>query len=193
MSSIDQLHVILGNFGCLIVERSGSDVWAFLLSHDILYHHRKNIIVVKQLIYNDISSTKVRLFVRRGMSIKSVVYFAAFLASPHLPIARLMCSLPDRYLLPNSVIHYIMEQHLYQSMYVSRISCLWDISGRVLTDVLAACLLTPDRTAPTSVPLEITPTPTPAPPPSLPQTPSVEERDKKFFVPGKGAVSAHKV
>lgn len=31
---------------------------------------RKNIIVVKQLIYNDISSTKVRLFVRRGMSIK---------------------------------------------------------------------------------------------------------------------------
>ena len=35
-----QLHVILGNFGCLIVERSGSDVWAFLLSHDILYHHR---------------------------------------------------------------------------------------------------------------------------------------------------------
>jgi nicotinamide mononucleotide adenylyltransferase len=35
-----QLHVILGRFGCLIVERAGSDVWAFLLSHDILYHHR---------------------------------------------------------------------------------------------------------------------------------------------------------
>lgn len=34
------LHVILGRFGCLIVERAGSDVWAFLLSHDILYHHR---------------------------------------------------------------------------------------------------------------------------------------------------------
>lgn len=69
------------------MERAGSDVWAFLLSHDILYHHRwansstgskgleltlrrRNVIVIKQLIYNDISSTKVRLFVRRGMSIK---------------------------------------------------------------------------------------------------------------------------
>lgn len=65
-----QLHIILGHFGCLIIERTGSDVWAFLLSHDILHYYRKNIIVVKQLIYNDISSTKVRLFVRRGMSIK---------------------------------------------------------------------------------------------------------------------------
>lgn len=34
------LHIILGRFGCLIVERAGSDVWAFLLSHDILYRHR---------------------------------------------------------------------------------------------------------------------------------------------------------
>ncbi|WVN88019.1 nicotinate (nicotinamide) nucleotide adenylyltransferase [Cryptococcus depauperatus CBS 7841] len=81
------LHIILGRFGCLIVERAGSDVWAFLLSHDILYHHRRNVIVIKQLIYNDISSTKVRLFVRRGMSIK--------------------------YLLPNSVIQYIHDQKLY--------------------------------------------------------------------------------
>ncbi|WRT69137.1 nicotinate (nicotinamide) nucleotide adenylyltransferase [Kwoniella shivajii] len=82
------LHVILGRFGCLIVERAGSDVWAFLLSHDILYHHRRNVIVIKQLIYNDISSTKVRLFVRRGMSIK--------------------------YLLPNSVIQYIYDNKLYR-------------------------------------------------------------------------------
>ncbi|KAG8958976.1 hypothetical protein FRC03_008562 [Tulasnella sp. 419] len=82
------LHIILGRFGCLIVERTGSDVWAFLLSHDLLYQYRKNVIVVKQLIYNDISSTKVRLFVRRGMSIK--------------------------YLLPNSVIQYIYDHNLYR-------------------------------------------------------------------------------
>ncbi|WVR08991.1 nicotinate (nicotinamide) nucleotide adenylyltransferase [Kwoniella sp. DSM 27419] len=82
------LHIILGRFGCLIVERAGSDVWAFLLSHDILYQHRRNVIVIKQLIYNDISSTKVRLFVRRGMSIK--------------------------YLLPNSVIQYIYDNKLYR-------------------------------------------------------------------------------
>lgn len=82
------LHHILGGYGCLIVERTGSDVWSFLLSHDILYHHRRNVIVVKQLIYNDISSSKVRLFVRRGMSIK--------------------------YLLPNSVIQYIHDKRMYR-------------------------------------------------------------------------------
>ncbi|KAK4688350.1 nicotinamide mononucleotide adenylyltransferase, partial [Tremellales sp. Uapishka_1] len=90
------LHVILGRFGCLIVERAGSDVWAFLLSHDLLYHHRRNVIVIKQLIYNDISSTKVRLFVRRGMSIK--------------------------YLLPNSVIQYIYDQKLYRVPKIDTIS-----------------------------------------------------------------------
>ncbi|ODV61827.1 nicotinamide/nicotinic acid mononucleotide adenylyltransferase [Ascoidea rubescens DSM 1968] len=78
---------ILGNYGCLIVERTGSDVRSFLLGHDILYQHRKNILVIKQLIYNDISSTKVRLFLRRNMSV--------------------------RYLLPNSVIKYIRKHHLY--------------------------------------------------------------------------------
>lgn len=81
------LHHILGNYGCLIVERTGSDVRSFLLSHDIMYEHRKNILVIKQLIYNDISSTKVRLFIRRNMSVQ--------------------------YLLPNSVIRYIQEHNLY--------------------------------------------------------------------------------
>ncbi|AMD22361.1 HGR022Cp [Eremothecium sinecaudum] len=81
------LHHILVQYGCLIVERTGSDVRSFLLSHDILYQHRRNILVIKQLIYNDISSTKVRLFIRRGMSVQ--------------------------YLLPNSVIRYIQEHGLY--------------------------------------------------------------------------------
>lgn len=81
------LHHILGKYGCLIVERTGSDVRSFLLSHDILYEHRKNIMVIKQLIYNDISSTKIRLFIRRGMSVQ--------------------------YLLPNSVIRYIQQHNLY--------------------------------------------------------------------------------
>lgn len=83
----NDLHHILGSYGCLIVERTGSDVRSFLLSHDILYEHRKNILVIKQLIYNDISSTKVRLFIRRGMSVQ--------------------------YLLPNLVIRYIHEHKLY--------------------------------------------------------------------------------
>lgn len=81
------LHHILGRYGCLIVERTGADVWSFLLSHDIMYEHRRNVLVIKQLIYNDISSTKIRLFIRRGMSVQ--------------------------YLLPNSVIRYIQEHRLY--------------------------------------------------------------------------------
>ncbi|SNX85624.1 probable NMA2 - nicotinate-nucleotide adenylyltransferase [Melanopsichium pennsylvanicum] len=82
------LHHILGQYGCLIVERTGADVWSFLLSHDLLWKYRRNLKIVKQTIYNDISSSKVRLFVRRGQSIK--------------------------YLLPNSVIQYIEHQGLYR-------------------------------------------------------------------------------
>lgn len=81
------LHHILGRYGCLIVERTGSDVRSFLLSHDIMYEHRRNVLLIKQLIYNDISSTKVRLFIRRGMSVQ--------------------------YLIPNSVIRYIQDHGLY--------------------------------------------------------------------------------
>ncbi|MCO5555773.1 hypothetical protein L7F22_009318 [Adiantum nelumboides] len=82
------LHHILGKYGCMIVERTGADVWSFLLSHDLLWRYRKNLKIVKQTIFNDISSSKVRLFVRRGQSIK--------------------------YLLPNSVIHYIEQHHMYR-------------------------------------------------------------------------------
>lgn len=82
------LHHILGQYGCLIVERTGADVWSFLLSHDLLWKYRRNLKIVKQTIYNDISSSKIRLFVRRGQSIK--------------------------YLLPNSVIQYIEKEGLYR-------------------------------------------------------------------------------
>ncbi|KAI7871765.1 hypothetical protein BDF14DRAFT_1718214 [Spinellus fusiger] len=35
-----QLHHIVGYYGCVIVERTSTDVYGFLLSHDILYQHR---------------------------------------------------------------------------------------------------------------------------------------------------------
>ncbi|PVU91940.1 hypothetical protein BB559_003923 [Furculomyces boomerangus] len=85
----EDLHHILGTYGCMVVERTGTDVWEFLLSHDMLYEYRKNIHVVKQAIYNDISSSKVRLFVKRNKSIK--------------------------YLVPDSVMKYISDFKLYIS------------------------------------------------------------------------------
>ncbi|KAI7854245.1 hypothetical protein BDC45DRAFT_508994 [Circinella umbellata] len=83
------LHHIVGHYGCVIIERTGTDVYGFLLSHDILYQHRMNVTVIKQLIHNDISSTKVRLFIKRDMSIK--------------------------YLSPNPVIDYIHQYGLYKA------------------------------------------------------------------------------
>lgn len=84
----EDLKHILGRYGCMIVERTGSDVRSFLLSHDIMYENRHNVLVIKQLIYNDISSTMVRLSIRRNMSVQ--------------------------YLTPSSVIRYIYEKKLYR-------------------------------------------------------------------------------
>ena len=54
---------------------------------DNLARWRNNIHLIPQLIQNDISSTKVRLFLRRGLSV--------------------------RYLLPAAVVDYIEENNLY--------------------------------------------------------------------------------
>ena len=79
-----QLEHILGRYGCFIIERAGSDVDEALES---LSTWRDNIYVIRQMIHNDVSSTKIRLFLRRGMSIQ--------------------------YLLPASVIEYIEQNRLY--------------------------------------------------------------------------------
>jgi nicotinamide mononucleotide adenylyltransferase len=54
---------------------------------DSLARWRDNIHLISQLIQNDVSSTKVRLFLRRGLSV--------------------------RYLLPMSVVDYIEQNGLY--------------------------------------------------------------------------------
>ncbi|KAI9090820.1 hypothetical protein DFS34DRAFT_584891 [Phlyctochytrium arcticum] len=81
------VHKILGTHGCVIIERPGADISEYMLKNDILYEHRHNIYGVKQHISNDISSTKLRLFVKRKFSIK--------------------------YLAPDSVIQYIDDNKLY--------------------------------------------------------------------------------
>lgn len=68
-----QLHHILGDYGCIVLERTGSDTHSFLLVNDILYQHRRNVFVVKQLIHNDISSSKVRQVVECRDSVDACV------------------------------------------------------------------------------------------------------------------------
>lgn len=79
------LDHILGRYGAFIVERSGTDIDEALAA---LQPWRDNIHVIQQLIQNDVSSTKIRLFLRREMSV--------------------------RYLIPAPVIRYIEQHHLYE-------------------------------------------------------------------------------
>ncbi|KAJ3481645.1 hypothetical protein NLI96_g7521 [Meripilus lineatus] len=78
------LDHILGRYGVLIIERAGADMDQAI---DNLARWRHNIHLIHQLIQNDVSSTKVRLFLRRGLSV--------------------------RYLLPAPVVDYIEAHGLY--------------------------------------------------------------------------------
>ncbi|KAI9826557.1 MAG: hypothetical protein M1832_006153 [Thelocarpon impressellum] len=78
------LDHILGRYGTFIVERTGTDIDDALAS---LQQWKDNIYVIQQLIQNDVSSTKIRLFLRREMSVQ--------------------------YLIPAPVIRYIEEHDLY--------------------------------------------------------------------------------
>lgn len=80
----EDLDRILGHYGAFILERSGTDIDDALLT---LQQYRDNIRVIPQLIQNDVSSTKIRLFRKRGKSI--------------------------RYYIPDQVVDYIYEHDLY--------------------------------------------------------------------------------
>lgn len=93
--SQSDLNHILGTHGLFIIERSGSDISDALAplkewSDAMGKHWMENIHVVRQLIANDISSTRIRQFLRQGMSVQ--------------------------YLLPNVVIEYIRERGLYREV-----------------------------------------------------------------------------
>lgn len=83
--SPNDLDVILREYGAFIIERSGTDVDEALAT---LQQYRNNIWVISQVIQNDISSTKVRLFLKKDLSV--------------------------RYLIPDPVVEYIDEHHLFE-------------------------------------------------------------------------------
>lgn len=89
-----QLHHILGRYGTYIIERAESEIDHSLFSTSSVHSrsplalYRNQIYLVPQLVRNDVSSTKVRLFVRKGMSVE--------------------------YLIPGVVVKYIKRHGLYQ-------------------------------------------------------------------------------
>lgn len=80
----EDLDHILGKFGVFVIERAGTDIEE---ACEHLKAFEGNIYVIQQLVQNDISSTKVRLFLKREMSV--------------------------RYLIPEVVIDYIDSHGLY--------------------------------------------------------------------------------
>lgn len=89
------MHHILGIYGLYIIERSESELDQTIFSSSSVHSrsplalYRHNIHMVEQTVRNDVSSTKVRLFIRKGMSVK--------------------------YLIPTVVIRYITRHGLYRT------------------------------------------------------------------------------
>ncbi|KAF2452863.1 nicotinamide-nucleotide adenylyltransferase 2 [Lineolata rhizophorae] len=79
------LDKILGTYGAFIIEREGTDADEALAN---LQKWKDNIYFIHQLVKNDVSSTRIRLFLRRDMSV--------------------------RWLIPQSVIDYIEANGLYK-------------------------------------------------------------------------------
>lgn len=63
----EDLDHILGRYGAFIIERGGTDMEAAISA---LEQWRGQIWTIPQLIQNDVSSTKIRLFLRKDMSIR---------------------------------------------------------------------------------------------------------------------------
>jgi len=83
-SPADLQHILV-DFGAFIIERTGTDLADVLTKLEPAW--RENIHVIHQQIRNDVSSTKIRTFLRKDMSI--------------------------RFLVPEAVIRYIEENQLY--------------------------------------------------------------------------------
>lgn len=64
------IDYILREYGAFIVERTGTDIDEALST---LQPYKEKIWIIQQLVTNDISSTKIRLFIRRDMSIRYLV------------------------------------------------------------------------------------------------------------------------
>ncbi|KAK9743072.1 hypothetical protein RND81_03G215100 [Saponaria officinalis] len=85
----EQVQDIVRDFGVACIRREGQDVEKIIFDDPILRENKNNIVVVDELIPNQISSTRIRDCVSRGLSVK--------------------------YLTADEVIEYIHKHHLYST------------------------------------------------------------------------------
>ncbi|XP_020115227.1 nicotinamide/nicotinic acid mononucleotide adenylyltransferase isoform X2 [Ananas comosus] len=83
----DQVKTICWDFGIVSIRREGKDVEKIVSNNEMLCEYKSNIISVDEIVPNQISSTRLRECIRRGLSVK--------------------------YLTPDEVIDYIKDQQLY--------------------------------------------------------------------------------
>jgi len=83
----EDIKEIVGKFGIIALDRAGVDSKAVIFENDILFQYQSNILLVPQHVVNEVSSTKVRQSISRGLSIN--------------------------YLVPEPVVQYISAQKLF--------------------------------------------------------------------------------
>ncbi|XP_047740667.1 uncharacterized protein LOC108674122 isoform X2 [Hyalella azteca] len=66
----EDIEMIVGKFGIVVVTREGSNPYKFIYESDTLSRLQRNIHIVTEWISNDVSSTKVRRALKRGESVK---------------------------------------------------------------------------------------------------------------------------
>jgi len=86
----EDIREIVLKYGIMVLERSGSNAAHSIYENDTLFELQNHVHIVPQYIMNDISSTKMRQNIQRGLSIK--------------------------YLTPDSVIKYIEDNKLYNKL-----------------------------------------------------------------------------
>lgn len=69
----EDIAALLTRHGIIAIERNPFSLCDAILRHPILYKHQDGLIVVKQHIPNEVSSTKVRLLIRRKLSLKYLI------------------------------------------------------------------------------------------------------------------------
>lgn len=83
-----ELSILLRDFECVVISRNNFDVQNAILQNEILFNNKNNINIEYSITESDISSTKIRLLIRRNKSIK--------------------------YLTKDNVIEYIKNNNLYK-------------------------------------------------------------------------------